>query len=81
MKINRLSFTQCGSITTPDALRVSTISFRSQDGRSHPLVRRLYKDLLVTSGVWRLMRVSRILSYCRASSVAFVFGYLIRSEF
>ena len=65
----------------PDALKISTISFRSQDSRSHPWVRRLYRDLSVTNGAWRLMRVWRTLSYCRASSVAFVFGYLIRSEF
>ena len=37
--------------------------------------------VLVTNGAWRLMRVWRTLSYCRASSVAFIFGYLIRSEF
>ena len=28
-----------------DALQISTISFRSQAGRSHPWVRRLYRDL------------------------------------
>ena len=28
----------------PDALKISIISFRSQDGRSHPWVRRLYGD-------------------------------------
>ena len=29
----------------PDALKISTMSFRSQDGRSHPWVKKLYKDL------------------------------------
>ena len=29
----------------PDVLKISTISFRSQDGRSHPWVRRLNRDL------------------------------------
>ena len=37
--------------------------------------------ILVTNGSGRLIKVWRTLSYCRACSVAFVFGYLIKSEF
>ena len=33
------------AIDVPDVLKISTISFRSQDGRSHLWVRRLYRNL------------------------------------
>ena len=56
------------------------MSFGSQDGRSHPQVRRFLGDFLVVSGARKLRRVLRTLSYCRASSVALDLGFLIKVE-